>query len=105
MSSKNSLGIKLIRLTFDMSRDVDGAARDVEAAINAFAQLPASKSSANQSIARSFAQAPVLVLNLLRDGDTGVLCDTASSIIQQKVSDQRCGTSNHSRRISACCTN
>jgi multidrug efflux pump len=35
MNSKNSLGITSIRLTFDMSRDVDGAARDVEAAINA----------------------------------------------------------------------
>ena len=35
MSSKSSLGVTSIRLTFDMSRDVDGAARDVEAAINA----------------------------------------------------------------------
>src|SRR5258707_1013183 len=35
MSSKNSLGVTSIKLTFDMSRDVDGAARDVEAAINA----------------------------------------------------------------------
>src|ERR1700731_5069442 len=35
MSSKNSLGVTSIRLTFDVSRDVDGAAREVEAAINA----------------------------------------------------------------------
>jgi multidrug efflux pump len=88
MSSKNSLGITSIRLTFDMSRDVDGAARDVEAAINsARSYLPANL-PANPTYRKiDSARAPVLVLNLAsRTADTGALYDTASSIIQQKVS-------------------
>ena len=75
-------------VTFDMSRDVDGAARDVEAAINAarsylLANLPANPTYRKIDSAR----APVLVLNLAsKTVDTGALYDTASSIIQQKVS-------------------
>jgi len=41
MSSKSSLGVTSIRLTFDMSRDVDGAARDVEAGNQRGSQLSA----------------------------------------------------------------
>jgi multidrug efflux pump len=88
MSSKNSLGITSIRLTFDMSRDVDGAARDVEAAINAARSYLPANLPANPIYRKiDSARAPVLVLNLAsKTVDTGALYDTASSIIQQKVS-------------------
>jgi multidrug efflux pump len=88
MSSKNSLGITSIRLTFDMSRDVDGAARDVEAAINAARSYLPSNLPANPTYRKiDSARAPVLVLNLAsKTAGSGVLYDTASSIIQQKIS-------------------
>jgi multidrug efflux pump len=88
MSSTNSLGITSIRLTFDMSRDVDGAARDVEAAINAARTYLPANLPANPIYRKiDSARAPVLVLNLSsKTADTGILYDTASSIIQQKIS-------------------
>jgi multidrug efflux pump len=87
MSSKNSLGVTSIRLTFDMSRDVDGAARDVEAAINAARSYLPSNLPANPTYRKiDSARAPVLVLNLAsKTAASGVLYDTASSIIQQKI--------------------
>ncbi len=88
MSSKNSLGVTSIRLTFDMSRDVDGAARDVEAAINAARSYLPSNLPANPTYRKiDSARAPVLVLNLAsKTASSGVLYDSASSIIQQKIS-------------------
>src|ERR1700724_2028543 len=91
MSSKNSLGITSIRLTFDMNRDVDGAARDVEAAINAARSYLPTNLPMNPTYRKiDSARAPVLVLNLVsKTADTGALYDTASSIIQQKISQIR----------------
>ncbi len=88
MSSKSSLGVTSIRLTFDMSRDVDGAARDVEAAINAARSYLPSNLPANPTYRKiDSARAPVLVLNLAsKTASSGVLYDSASSIIQQKIS-------------------
>jgi multidrug efflux pump len=88
MSSKNSLGVTSIRLTFDMSRDVDGAARDVEAAINAARSYLPSNLPANPTYRKiDSARAPVLVLNLAsKTASSGVLYDSASSVIQQKIS-------------------
>src|SRR6202171_2260938 len=88
MSSKNSLGVTSIRLTFDMSRDVDGAARDVQAAINAARSYLPTNLPANPTYRKlDSARAPVLVLNLAsKTADSGALYDTASSIIQQKIS-------------------
>jgi multidrug efflux pump len=88
MSSKNSLGVTSIRLTFDMNRDVDGAARDVEAAINAARSYLPSNLPANPTYRKiDSARAPVLVLNLAsKTAASGALYDTASSIIQQKIS-------------------
>jgi multidrug efflux pump len=88
MSSTNSLGITSIRLTFDMSRDVDGAARDVEAAINAARSYLPTNLPANPTYRKiDSARAPVLVLNLAsKTASSGALYDTASSIIQQKIS-------------------
>src|ERR1700720_439336 len=86
--SKNSFRITSIRLTFDMSRDVDGAARDVEAAINAARNYLPSNLPANPTYRKiDSARAPVLVLNLAsKTASSGVLYDSASSIIQQKIS-------------------
>jgi multidrug efflux pump len=88
MSSTNSLGITSIRLIFDMNRDVDGAARDVEAAINAARNYLPTNLPANPTYRKiDSARAPVLVLNLAsKTANSGVLYDTASSIIQQKIS-------------------
>src|SRR6202022_4881067 len=88
MSSKNSLGITSIRLTFDMSRDVNGAARDVEAAINAARSYLPTNLPANPTYRKiDSARPPGLVLNLAsKTADSSTLYDTASSIIQQKVS-------------------
>src|SRR5258708_32337032 len=88
MSSTSTLGVTQIRLVFDMSRDVDGAARDVEAAINAARSYLPSNLPANPTYRKlDSARAPVLALNLAsKTADSGTLYDTASSIIQQKVS-------------------
>src|SRR5882762_5642451 len=91
MSSKNTLGVTSIKLNFDMSRDVDGAARDVEAAINAARSYLPINLPANPTYRKlDSARAPVLVLNLAsKTADTGALYDTASSIVQQKISQIR----------------
>src|SRR5260370_6225477 len=88
MSSTNSLGVTSIRLTFDMSRDVDGAARDVEAAINAARSYLPSNLPANPTYRKiDSARAPVLLLNLASKTDSSaVLYDSASSIIQRQIS-------------------
>src|SRR6202035_745513 len=67
--------------------DVDGAARDVEAAINAARSYLPSNLPANPTYRKiDSARAPVLVLNLAsKTAGIGVLYDTASSIIQQKI--------------------
>ena len=87
MTSKNSLGITSIRLTFDTTRDEEGAARDVEAAINASRSYLPANLPANPNYRKiDSARAPVLVLNLTsKTANPGVLYDTASSIIQQKI--------------------
>src|SRR5258707_14477262 len=87
MCSKNSLGITSIRLPLVMSRDINGAARDVEAVINAAPTFLPAYLAANPIYRKiDSARAPVLVLNLASATvDSGVLYDAASSIIQQKI--------------------
>ncbi|WP_353069897.1 efflux RND transporter permease subunit [Tunturibacter empetritectus] len=88
MTSSSTLGITSVTLQFDLSRDVDGAARDVEAAINAArTYLPANLPSNPTYRKINSAVAPMMVLSLTSDVyDTGTLYDTASSIIEQKIS-------------------
>jgi multidrug efflux pump len=88
MTSSSTLGITSVTLQFDLSRDVDGAARDVEAAINAArTYLPANLPSNPTYRKVNSAVAPMMVLSLTSDVyDTGTLYDTASSIIEQKIS-------------------
>jgi multidrug efflux pump len=88
MTSNSSLGLTTITLQFDLSRDIDGAARDVQAAINAArTYLPANLPSNPAYRKVNSAVAPVLVLTLTSDTrEPGTLYDTASSVIQQKIS-------------------
>jgi len=88
MTSSSSLGLTSITLQFDLTRDIDGAARDVEAAINAArTYLPANLPSNPAYRKVNSAVAPILVLSLTSDTkDAGTLFDTGSSIIQQKIS-------------------
>jgi len=88
MTSNSSLGLTTITLQFDLSRDIDGAARDVQAAINAArTYLPANLPSNPAYRKVNSAVAPVLVLTLTSDTrEPGSLYDTAASVIQQKIS-------------------
>jgi multidrug efflux pump len=88
MTSNSSLGLTTVTLQFDLARDIDGAARDVEAAINAArTYLPANLPSNPAYRKVNSAVAPILVLGLTSDTrDAGTLFDTASSVIQQKIS-------------------
>jgi multidrug efflux pump len=88
MTSSSTLGVTSVTLQFDLSRDVDGAARDVEAAINAArTNLPVNLPSNPTYRKINSAIAPIMVLSLDSDSaDRGKLYDVASSIIQQKIS-------------------
>ena len=88
MTSQSSLGNARITLQFSLDRDVDGAARDVEAGINAArADLPTSL-KANPTY-RKFnpADSPIMVLALSSTTRTpGQLYDVATNVLQQRLS-------------------
>ena len=88
MTSSSTLGSTSITLQFELNRDIDGAARDVQAAINAArADLPANLPSNPGYWKNNPADAPILLLSLTSDiVDRGVMYDAASSILQQKLS-------------------
>jgi multidrug efflux pump len=87
MTSSSSVGSARIILQFDMSRDVNGAARDVEAAIQAArVDLPATLRSNPTYREFNPANAPVMILSLTSKTLTpGQIYDSASTIIQQKL--------------------
>ena len=88
MTSTSSRGSTSIVLQFDLSRNIDGAARDVQAAINAArGYLPADLP--NNPIYRKVnpAEAPILIIALTSDSvSTAQMYDAASTILQQKLS-------------------
>ncbi|UGY17740.1 efflux RND transporter permease subunit [Bradyrhizobium septentrionale] len=88
MTSTSSLGSARITLQFDIERDINGAARDVQAAINAArADLPTNL-RANPTY-RKFnpASAPILIYTLTSDTLTPAeLYDAASTVLAQKLS-------------------
>jgi multidrug efflux pump len=88
MTSSSTLGVCSVTLQFDLSRDVDGAARDVEAAINAARTYLPANLPANPVYRKiNSALAPVMVLDLTSPiRGKAELYDTASSVIQQKLS-------------------
>ncbi|QWT21659.1 efflux RND transporter permease subunit [Bacillus sp. NP157] len=88
MTSVSTTGGTDIRLTFDLARNSVGAARDVQAAINAArADLPADMPASPSYREVSSADAPVLVLSLTsRDATPGQLYAVASSTFTQMLS-------------------
>ncbi len=87
MTSSSNLGSTNVVLQFDLSRDIDAAARDVQAAINAArSQLPANLPNNPTYRKVNPADAPILILALTSDTvDKGHMYDAASSILQQKL--------------------
>ena len=88
MTSSSSTGTSRVVLQFDMKRDIDGAARDVQAAIVAArADLPAALKSNPTYRKMNPADQPVMILALTSDTLTpGQIYDSASTILQQKLS-------------------
>jgi multidrug efflux pump len=87
MTSRSSLGQTQITLQFALDRDVDGAARDVEAAINAArADLPTNLRSNPTYRKYNPSDAPILLIVLTSATRTGgQLYDSAATILQQKL--------------------
>ena len=88
MTSSSSVGQTRINLQFDLDRDINGAARDAQAAINAArVDLPAAL-RANPTYRKvNPADAPILILALTSDTlSPGQIYDSASTVLQQKLS-------------------
>jgi multidrug efflux pump len=87
MTSASDLGSTSITLQFDLSRDINGAARDVQAAINAARAYLPSNLPSNPSYRKvNPANAPILILALTSQlYDRGQLYDAADSIIEQRL--------------------
>jgi multidrug efflux pump len=88
MTSASSLGSTSITIQFDLSRDIDGAARDVQAAINAArTYLPANLPSNPSYRKVNPADSPIMIVALTSDVyDKGEMYDAASTVLAQKVS-------------------
>ncbi|ALS58809.1 multidrug efflux RND transporter permease subunit [Pandoraea norimbergensis] len=88
MTSNSSLGSARITLQFDLSRDINGAARDVQAAINAARSLLPTGLPSNPTYRKvNPASAPVMIIALTSESLTrGQMYDAASTILAQKIS-------------------
>jgi len=88
MTSSSGLGSTNITIQFDLSRDIDGAARDVQAAINAArTYLPANLPSNPTYRKVNPADSPIMLVALTSDVyGTDRLYDIASTIVVQKIS-------------------
>jgi Cation/multidrug efflux pump len=88
MTSSSYLGSTSVTLQFELDRDIDAAARDVQAAINAArGYLPANLPNNPSYRKVNPADAPIMIVALTSDNyDQGQLYDAASTILQQKLS-------------------
>jgi multidrug efflux pump len=88
MTSSSSLGNTRVVLQFELSRDIDGAARDVQAAINAARTLLPSGLPSNPIYRKvNPADAPILILALTSETLTqGQMYDAAATVLAQKLS-------------------
>ena len=88
MTSSSTLGTTGITIQFDLSRNIDGAARDVEAAINAARTYLPANLPANPTYRKvNPADSPILILGLTSDKyGPDKLYDEASTVVQQKLS-------------------
>ena len=88
ITSASSMGTTSIMLQFDINRDIDGAARDVQAAINAANNLLPGNMPNRPSYKKiNPADSPIMILALTSETMTrGQLYDAASTILAQKIS-------------------
>ena len=88
MTSTSGLGSTSIVLQFDLTRNIDAAVRDVQAAINAArGQLPANLPSNPRYFKANPADAPIMILSLTsKTVDKPHMYDAADSILAQKLS-------------------
>jgi multidrug efflux pump len=88
MTSASSMGSTNIMLQFDIDRDIDGAARDVQAAINAANNLLPGNLPNRPSYKKiNPADSPIMILALTSETmSRGQLYDAASTILSQKIS-------------------
>jgi multidrug efflux pump len=91
MTSSSSLGETSVVLQFDLNRDINAAARDVEAAINAArSQLPVDLPGQPTYRKLNPADSPILIMSLTSDNVTPAeLYDAANSILAQKIAQVR----------------
>jgi multidrug efflux pump len=87
MTSSSSSGSARVTLQFDLSRNIDGAAREVQAAINASrADLPSTLRSNPTYRKANPSDAPIIILALTSKTRTpGQIYDAVSNIVQQKL--------------------
>src|SRR6059036_905554 len=87
MTSVSFLGATTIALQFDLARDINGAARDVQSAIAAAAgQLPPNLPSLPTYRKVNPADAPIMIIALTsKTVDKGRMYDIASTVLQQKI--------------------
>ena len=87
MTSSSSMGSTQVILQFDLNRDINGASRDVQAAINAASSLLPSNMPSRPSFRRfNPADSPILILSLTSDTLTrGQMYDIASTTLAQKI--------------------
>ena len=88
MTSSSTLGSASVTLQFDLNRNIDAAARDVEAAINAArSYLPANLPSNPTYRKVNPADSPIMIIGLTSDVyNKGQMYDAASTILAQKLS-------------------
>ena len=88
MTSASSLGSTSVTIQFDLSRDIDGAARDVEASINAARTYLPTNLPGNPTYRKvNPSDAPIMILGLTSDKfGPSKLYDEASTVIEQKLS-------------------
>jgi multidrug efflux pump len=88
MTSTNSLGNTRIAVQFDLNRSIEGAAQDVQAAINAaLADLPADMPSTPSFRKSNPAAAPILILALTsKTIAPSEMYDAADTVIAQRIS-------------------
>ena len=88
ITSASSLGSTRIVLQFDLDRDIDGAARDVQAAINAARNLMPTGMPSNPTYRKvNPAEAPIMIIALTSDTlSQPQIYDAASTIVAQKLS-------------------
>ena len=88
ITSQSSLGNTRITLQFELNRNIDGAARDVQAAINAAISLMPTGMPGNPTYRKvNPADAPIMIIALTSDTfDRGQMYDAASTILAQKLS-------------------